>query len=177
VGRIIRGRINRAEQWAKKIDQLMAERDTSSGLTFSLRWSPRPANYEDELDTRDLVELLRSDPRLLKEEDMERVTRHFRSRIQRAKAILEDRGLGYTLHQAIRDMLDYRQWFSFKLYYQRQGEPRRELTNNVFYKLSGGEKAMAMYIPLFSAAYSRYLEARPDAPFIISLINYCRWLV
>lgn len=33
------------------------------------------------------------------------------------------------------------------------------------------------YIPLFSAAYSRYLKARPDAPFIISLINYCRWLV
>lgn len=28
---------------------------------------------------------------------------------------------------------------------------------------------MAMYIPLFSAAYSRYQEARPDAPYIISL--------
>ncbi|NMB12918.1 MAG: TIGR02680 family protein [Firmicutes bacterium] len=169
VGRIIRARINRAEQWAKKIDQLMAERDTSSGLTFSLRWSPRPADYEDELDTKDLVDLLRSDPRLLKEKDMERITGHFRSRIRRARVILEDRGLGYTLHQAIREMLDYRQWFSFKLYYQRAGEPRRELTNNVFYKLSGGEKAMAMYIPLFSAAYSRYLEARADAPYIISL--------
>ena len=32
-----------AEEWAGKIDQLMAEQDTSSGLTFSLRWSPRPA--------------------------------------------------------------------------------------------------------------------------------------
>src|SRR5690625_7917832 len=28
---------------------------------------------------------------------------------------------------------------------------------------------MAMYIPLFTAAYSRYLEADKDAPFIISL--------
>ena len=28
---------------------------------------------------------------------------------------------------------------------------------------------MAMYIPLFSAAYSRYSDARPDAPRIISL--------
>ncbi len=34
---------------------------------------------------------------------------------------------------------------------------------------SGGEKAMAMYVPLFSAAYSRYREARNDAPYIISL--------
>ncbi len=169
VGRIIRARINRAEQWVGKIDQLMGERDASSGLTFSLSWRPRPAEYEEELDTKDLVDLLRSDPRLLKEEDMHRITRHFRSRIQRAKDILEDRGLGYTLHQAIREVLDYRQWFAFRLQYQREGEPKRELTNNAFYKLSGGEKAMAMYIPLFSAAYSRYLEARSDAPFIISL--------
>ncbi|MFZ3102317.1 MAG: SbcC/MukB-like Walker B domain-containing protein [Desulfitobacteriaceae bacterium] len=28
---------------------------------------------------------------------------------------------------------------------------------------------MAMYIPLFSAAYSRYSDARPDAPRLISL--------
>ncbi|NMB11706.1 MAG: hypothetical protein GX977_05415 [Firmicutes bacterium] len=97
VGRIIRVRINPAEQWAKKIDQLMAERDTFSGLTFSLRWRSRPADYEEELDTKDLVDLLRSDPRLLKEEDMERVTNHFRCRIQRAKVMLEDRGMGYTL--------------------------------------------------------------------------------
>ena len=169
VGRIIRARINRAEKWVAKIDELMGERDASSGLTFSLNWRPRPAECEEELDTRDLVDLLRSDPRLLREEDMQRVTKHFRSRIERAKSIQEDRGLGYTLHQAIRDVLDYRQWFAFRLQYQRAGEPKRELTNNAFYKLSGGEKAMAMYIPLFSAAYSRYLEARKDAPFIISL--------
>src|SRR5699024_8651309 len=31
------------------------------------------------------------------------------------------------------------------------------------------EKAMAMYIPLFTACYSRYLEADESAPYIISL--------
>src|SRR5699024_5821173 len=44
-----------------------------------------------------------------------------------------------------------------------------ELTNNRFYQFSGGEKAMAMYIPLFTACYSRYKEADPSAPYIISL--------
>lgn len=169
VGRIIRGRINRAEEWVEKIDELMGQRNTSSGLTFSLRWKPLTAEWEDELDTKELVELLRLDPRLLKEQDMERITQHFRSKINRAKEIMVEKGYGETLHQIIKEMLDYRKWFSFTLYYQRTGEKKKELTNNVFYTFSGGEKAMAMYIPLFSAAYSRYLEAREDAPYIISL--------
>lgn len=169
VGRIIRGRINRAEQWVKQIDELMSQRDSSSGLTFSLRWKPLTASREEELDTKELVELLRRDTRLMKEEDMERITRHFRSKINKAREIMEDKGYGETLHQVIKEMLDYRQWFAFTLYYQKSGESKKELTNNAFYIFSGGEKAMAMYIPLFSAAYSRYMEARKDAPFIISL--------
>lgn len=169
VGRIIRTRINRAERWVEKINQLMGERDTSSGITFSLRWKPRVAEIEEEMDTKELVDLLRSDARLLKEEDIQRVTRHFRSKVSHAKELMEGSKSGETLHQMMKEILDYRQWFSFTLYYRREGEQRRELTNHVFYTFSGGEKAMAMYIPLFSAVYSRYLEARDDAPFIISL--------
>lgn len=169
VGRIIRGRIARAESWVKQIDQLMSERNTSSGITFSLSWHPRAAEWENELDTRELVELLRRDPRILKEQDFNRITGHFRSKIERAREALAERGHGDTFHQLIREMLDYRQWFSFTLYYRREGRPKKELTNHVFNTFSGGEKAMAMYIPLFSAAYSRYLDAGKDAPFIISL--------
>ena len=43
------------------------------------------------------------------------------------------------------------------------------MTNNAFYRFSGGEKAMAMYIPLFTAAYSRYKEAGNMSPYLISL--------
>jgi len=169
VGRIIRERIGRAEQWVRRIRDLMAERDTSSGLTFDLRWRPRTAEFEDEMDTKDLVDLLRANPSLLKEEDMNRVVKHFRSRIDHAKEMLAEGRQGDTLHGAIKEVLDYRQWFSFTLYYNRRGERERELTNNAFYKFSGGEKAMAMYIPLLSAAFSRYSEARDDAPYVISL--------
>lgn len=169
VGKVIRHRISRAERWVDEINQLMSERDTSSGLTFSIRWKPRTADNEDELDTERLVELLRSDPRLLKDSDMSQITQHFRSKIARAKEALEGKRFGETLHQIIKEMLDYRKWFTFTLYYRREGEQRKELTDKVFFTFSGGEKAMAMYIPLFSAAYSRYREARPDAPYIISL--------
>ncbi len=169
VGRIIRARINRAQQWVEKIDQLMQQRDSSSGLTFSLRWKPLAAEHEVEMDTRELVDLLRLDSRLMKEADMNRVTQHFRFRINRAKEELRFKGHGETLHQLIKEILDYRNWFSFTLFYVKEGQNRKELTDRVFYTFSGGEKAMAMYIPLFSAAYSRYNEARADAPYIISL--------
>jgi uncharacterized protein (TIGR02680 family) len=169
VGRVIRGRINRAEQWVKQIDTLMAQRNTSGALTFSLSWRPGTAQHEDEMDTRELVDLLRRDPRILKEQDFEKIVQHFRSKIERAREAMEEKGFGETFHQLIKEILDYRRWFSFTLYYRRGDQQKRELTNHAFYTFSGGEKAMAMYIPLFSAAYSRYLEAGPEAPFIISL--------
>ena len=169
VGKIIRAKIQRAERWVKTINDLMKKRDTSSGLTFSIKWRPKTADAEEEMDTKDLVDLLRSDPRLLKESDMKKVTTHFRSKIMRARELSKEEGYGTTLHQVIKEILDYRKWFSFTLYYKREGESKKELTNHVFFTFSGGEKAMAMYIPLFSAAYSRYQEARKDAPYIISL--------
>ena len=56
----------------------------------------------------------------------------------------------------IRDVLDYRNWYEFQLMYERDGEPRKELTDRAFNKFSGGEKAMAMYVPLFAAVSAQY---------------------
>src|SRR5699024_4755495 len=169
VGKKLRSRIQRAQQWTKKMNNLMVNSDSTSGISFSIQWKPRTAETEAELDTKELVDLLRRDPRLLKEEDLNQVMEHFRSKIERAKELIEIKGEGDTLLQVLKEVLDYRYWFSFVLSYQRAGEPKRELTNNAFYKFSGGEKAMAMYIPLFTACYSRYLEADKAAPYIISL--------
>ncbi|MFD1362161.1 TIGR02680 family protein [Lentibacillus salinarum] len=169
VGKKLRSRINRAQDWTEKMNKLMAGSDSSSGLSFSIKWKPRTAETEAEMDTKELVDLLRRDARLLKEADINQVIDHFRSKIERAKELVEVKGEGNTLLQVLKDVLDYRNWFSFVLSYQREGEPKRELTNHAFYKFSGGEKAMAMYIPLFTACYSRYLEAEDTAPYIISL--------
>ena len=56
----------------------------------------------------------------------------------------------------IRGALDYRQWFEFHMYYYRGQERRKELTNSAFHRFSGGEKAMAMYVPLFAAVNAQY---------------------
>ena len=69
----------------------------------------------------------------------------------------------------MREVLDYRKWFEFRLDCQKYGEKKREMTDRIFFTFSGGEKAMAMYVPLFSAVAAKYSGARADAPHIISL--------
>ncbi|GAA0353240.1 hypothetical protein GCM10008932_02840 [Alkalibacterium iburiense] len=170
VGNKLRARIGRAEHWVEEMKNLMDSRNDSSGLHFSIKWKPRTADTEEELDTKDLVALLRQNPRLLKDEDIDSVTTHFRKKIDRAKAMMDDSTEMQTLLQVLKQVLDYRHWFSFELSFQRTGDERkRPLTDNQFNKFSGGEKARAMYIPLFIATYSRYLEAGEHAPYIISL--------
>jgi uncharacterized protein (TIGR02680 family) len=169
VGVILRNRIKRAEKWISEMNKIMETRDNSSGLIFSIAWKPLTAESEQELDTNDLVKLLQRNSKFLNEEDLNRITKHFQSRIEKAKELIQLRNEGLTLHQVLKEVLDYRKWFTFVLSYRRVNEPKRELTNNAFFKFSGGEKAMAMYIPLFTAAYSRYKEAGSMAPYIISL--------
>jgi uncharacterized protein (TIGR02680 family) len=168
VGKAIRNRIHRARDWVAQMDELMKQRDTSSGLRLSLKWVPLARKTEEELDTETLVELLMRDAHRMDDEEIERVISHFRTRILRAKQdAQEEQG---ALRQHIYQLLDYRTWFEFRLEH-RKGEQSNytELTDSKFNVLSGGEKAMAMYIPLFAATYSRYSDASEDAPKIISL--------
>lgn len=166
VGKAIRYKILRAEQWVQQMNRLMEQRDTSSGLRLHLKWEPRAASNEKELDTLQLVNLLKKDPQMLRNQEIEQMIEHFRSRISWAKQEADQHD---TLRQWIYRLLDYREWFRFTLYYEKGEQPRRELTDSRFNALSGGEKALSMYIPLFAATYSRYNDCRPEAPKIISL--------
>ena len=74
-----------------------------------------------------------------------------------------------SFYKLMKDTLDYRQWYEFRLYYSKTGEKKRELTNHIFFAFSGGEKAMSMYVPLFSAVKAKYMGAKDDAPLVIAL--------
>lgn len=82
---------------------------------------------------------------------------------------MDDSSNVQSFHSIMREVLDYRKWFEFQLEYQKTGEKKKELTDRIFFTFSGGEKAMAMYVPLFSAVVAKYAGARMDAPRIISL--------
>ncbi|RXZ82048.1 TIGR02680 family protein [Paenibacillaceae bacterium] len=168
VGKAIRQRIHRAEQWVREMNKLMEERDTSSGLRLKLEWEPKPAIGDQQLDVLDLVDMLKRDSHRLREDEIDAMIQHFRAQIARAKQSAQEEQ--ESLRQHLYRVLDYRSWFRFELKY-RKGEQAgyRPLTDARFNVLSGGEKAMAMYIPLFAATWSRYSDARPDAPRLISL--------
>jgi len=169
ISKKIRAKIFHSEKWVNKMNELMESMNTSSGLAFSLKWSSKKAETEEQLDTKELVELLKQDGNLMREEDLNKLSEHFRSKIAEARRSLEDKGQNQTFHSIMREILDYRKWFEFKLFFIKTGQNKKELTNNAFFQFSGGEKAMAMYVPLFSAVYARYEGGRPDSPRIISL--------
>ena len=171
IGRTISDKIYGAEDWIRKMNTLMSKSETSSALRFRLEWKPLTGDDDNELDTADLVELLHTDPQLMKEDDLKKLETHFATRIRKAREVSEANEKDADAFEAsVREQLDYRRWFRFRLYYDK-GEQikRRELTDKAFFRFSGGEKAMAMYVPLFSAAYSRYQDARADAPRLITL--------
>lgn len=169
VSRKIRGRINASNHWVEKMNSLMNAMNTSSGLKLNLRWRAKTAELESQLDTRELVELLKKDYRLMHEEEAARLSAHFRSKVEQARRSADEGGGAVSFYQVMKDTLDYRQWFEFQLFSQKEGERQKELTNSVFGTFSGGEKAMSMYVPLFSAVVAKYDGGRADAPRLIAL--------
>ena len=105
----------------------------------------------------------------MRAEEAAQLSRHFRSKIEEARRLTDDSSNLQSFHAIMREILDYRQWFEFQLECQKTRETKKELTNRVFFTFGGGEKAMAMYVPLFSAVVAKYAGARSDAPRLISL--------
>ena len=169
VGRKIRERIYSAKAWIESMNKLMKSLNTSSGLSFSLNWKPKMAIDENEIDTKEIVDILNSEVGLLKQSDIKKVATHFRSKFAKAEKEFTEKGAIVPFYSIIKETLDYRKWFEFQFMYKKTGEQSKELTNNAFFRLSGGEKAMAMYIPLFASVCARYQSAKKDCLRIISL--------
>jgi len=165
----INAKIYKARGWVKEIDELMGNMDTSSGFKLYLNWRPKKAENEGEINIKDLTEIL-STPHFMTEEQRQSVSEHFKEKLKRQKRIVDKDGLSRNYHTIIKEVLDYREWFEFQLSFSKPTERKKELTDNEFFKLSGGEKAMAMYVPLFAAVNARYNSAdKKDCPRIISL--------
>lgn len=169
ISKKIRAKILDSKRWVEKMNGLMESMQTSSGLTLSLRWKNKHAEKEDQLDTKVLVELLQKDADIMRPEESAQLSKHFRSKIEEARRVAGEGSNIQSFHAVMREILDYRQWFEFQLECQKTGEKKKELTDRVFFTFSGGEKAMAMYVPLFSAVVAKYAGARTDAPRLISL--------
>ena len=170
ISRQLTDRIAESRKWVLDMSKLMKEMETSMGLSFSLDWKPCKAENDMELDTAQLEQILLRDHALLTMEDIEKVAEHFRSRIRMEKLRIEEKNDIINYMELVRDALDYRKWFEFHMFFRRGEGERKLLTNGAFNRFSGGEKAMAMYVPLFAAVNAQYKKAGgKDYPRIIAL--------
>lgn len=167
VGEKIRNRINSSYEWVSKINSIMKKMQEDSALSFRLVWKSISAETEGEIDTKELVRILKMDPKLLKETDTDKLTNHFRTKLKKAEELYQDSYISF--YKIIEDVLDYRTWFTFGLMYQRKGMNEKELTDKIFSKFSGGERAKSMYIPLFASVYAKLNLARDNSLRIIAL--------
>lgn len=166
VGAKIRERIESSRNWVKEINQIMKKMQEGSSLSFGLEWRSKSAESMDELETKELVRIFQIDASMVTKEDSDKLINHFRSKLKRLTEMNNDSD---TYSSVIFEVLDYRNWFEFKINYQRTGDTRKELTDKVFSIFSGGEKAKTMYIPLFAAVYAKLMSAKKDAPRLIAL--------
>lgn len=167
VGEKIRNRIKSSSEWVKKINNIMATMQENSALGFKLIWKSASPTSDDEVDTREIVRILNMPLDALKETDKEKLTNHFRSKLNKAEELYKDSYVSF--YKIIEDVLDYRSWFTFQLLYQRKGMSQKELTDKTFSKFSGGERAKSMYIPLFASVYTKLNMARENSLRVIAL--------
>ncbi len=75
------------------------------------------------------------------------------------------------LKEELKRVFDYRQWFFFRLNYKKNAKQKefKRLTQEAFMKMSGGERAKSLYLPLFIAMRLRFESASENAPYIITL--------
>ena len=164
---LIKDKIIEAKDWVKNINNIMEIKQQNSNLSFYLDWRPKSGEALDEMDTKDLVEIFMMPSASLKPEDTNRLIKHFRSKIKREEESMLTNKITYF--DMIFNILDYRNWFTFKLFYKKDGNQKRELTDKIFSVFSGGEKAKTMYVPLFASIYAKLDSADSSSPRLIAL--------
>ncbi|MDE5539216.1 MAG: hypothetical protein K2J20_01875, partial [Bacilli bacterium] len=167
IGGKIKEKINNANIWVKNINKIMEDKQKNSNLRFYLSWISKSKESLEEMDTKELVEIFKLDPEALREEDTNRLIKHFRTKISRAEEAMEGSKLQYI--DIVSNILDYRNWFEFKIYYQKGDSKKQELSDKIFSVFSGGEKAKTMYIPLFACASAKLSSANSNAPRLIAM--------
>ena len=155
--RHLASRIRQANELVDRMNGHLQRVRTASKVAVQLVWQIHP---DLPPGTRTARELLLKDPARITEADREALHVFFRNRIEEAKA----KNKAARWEEQLAEVLDYTAWHQFVVRLDRaNGAGWQLLTKKLHGALSGGEKAIALHLPLFAAVASHY-EAVPDAP-------------
>lgn len=162
-------RIADSKRWIDSMAVLMRGINTSMGLSFTLSWKPKK-DSEDVLKFDELRRILGMSKELVSQSDFEKLSEHFRNKINTERRVIEEQGREVNYSDLIKNVLDYRNWFEFKIHWKNLSMDKfNELTISRFNTFSGGERALSLYIPLFAAVAAQYEKAGKSAPKILAL--------
>ncbi|MGP4095420.1 TIGR02680 family protein [Nonomuraea sp. KM90] len=143
-------RIRQATALVEGMNQRLERVRTASRVAVRLVWQVDPTQSAGTRAARDL--LLR-DPAGLSEADKEALYVFFRDRVEEARA---DNSSASWEDQLMK-VLDYTAWHRFVVKLDRgDGQGWQDLTRKLHGALSGGEKAIALHLPLFAAVAAHY---------------------
>lgn len=173
VGDHLRDRLRDSHKLVDDMNGLLEDCPTASGMVLKLAWKPAPdvggsttAGGSDPASVRKAVERLLKDPHLLSDPDRRGLETFFRRRIDEAR----ERWEAVPWREHLLQALDYRSWFAFTVL-RRTGSDESwvPMTRRDHAASSGGEKAVALHLPLFAAAAAHYGSARETAPRLVLL--------
>ncbi|MBV7705453.1 TIGR02680 family protein [Nocardia nova] len=160
--RHLASRIRQANALVDAMNEHLSRVRTASDVGVQLRWQ---VGKDLPPGTAAARELLLKDPARLNDADREALHRFLRDRIEEAKAA----DSATSWEQQLAEVFAYTRWHQFTVRIDRgRGEGFQELTKKLHGALSGGEKAIALHLPLFAAVAAHY-HASPTAPRVILL--------
>lgn len=155
-------RIRHATHLVEAMNARLERVRTASRVAVRLVWEVDP---NLPAGTKDARQLLLKDPVRLSEADRESLHRFFRDRIDQARAD----NTASSWQEQLAQVFDYTAWHRFVVKLDRaDGRGWQPLTKKLHGALSGGEKAIALHLPLFAAVAAHY-QGVPDAPRLILL--------
>jgi len=160
--RHLAARIRQANELVDAMNERLERVRTASRVAVRLVWQVDPALPPGTRAARDL---LLKDPVRLTDQDRDALHRFFRERIEEAKAS----NSATNWEEQLSTVLDYTAWHQFTVKLDRaNGSGWQLLTKKLHGALSGGEKAIALHLPLFAAVAAHY-QSVPEAPRLILL--------
>ncbi|MPV37816.1 TIGR02680 family protein [Georgenia subflava] len=146
-----------AEGQIDRMNRELADRKTATGMQLRVRWRERGDGPAGLVAARDLM--IRSDATWTPG-DRTAIGDFLQAQI--AEVRQNDPAGGWQEH--LEQALDYRQWHTFVVERWQNGQWR-----SASGPASGGERALAVSVPLFAAASAHYNSAGPHAPRLILL--------
>jgi len=160
--RHLAARIRQAHELVDGMNTRLERVRTASKVAVQLVWEVSP---DLPAGTKAARDLLLKDPVRLSDADRESLHRFFRERVEQAKS--DETSAGWE--QQLGQVFDYTAWHRFVVKLDRMnGAGWQPLTKKLHGALSGGEKAIALHLPLFAAVAAHY-QAVTQAPRVILL--------